>query len=165
MLPPNLVARWTAQEDYHLTLNFLGDLAQTMQPRLIKAAAGIPKKFSPFTIHISFSEAFDSARQPSVLWAGLNDKRLTTQLSKSLDSALAAQGIAIKPHSFVPHITLGRCRAKDPDHPPPPIKTGLPINLEMPVDGFALMCARTPNERRNNPEFRYNIVHTFPFTG
>jgi 2'-5' RNA ligase len=155
--------RWQAPEDYHLTLSFLGYLSRTIQTRLIKAVGDIPAKFTPFTIHISYSGAFDNAKRPSVLWAGLHEKRNTTQLSKAIDRALHERGFVIPPHPYVPHITLGRCRAKRDDQDPPPIQVGVPISLEMQVTSFALMQTLPPNERTINPKSRYTIVQTFPF--
>ena len=163
LLPPNLIVRWSPPEDYHLTLNFLGNRSRSVQPRLVKAVSRVPEQFEPFTIHLSFSGAFDSAKSPSVLWAGLNEKRETTRLSKSIDSALSEHGFAVEPHSYVPHVTLGRCRPKRAEDAPPPIKVGQPINLEFPVIGFVLMETLPPEARANGAKARYNIVHTFPF--
>jgi len=161
-LPPGLIVRWSDPEDYHLTLNFLGNLSRNTQPRLVKAATATPAQFAPFTIHLSFSGAFNSIQSPSVVWAGLNEKRETTRLSKSIDAALTEHGFAIEPHSYVPHITLGRCRAKRDGTATPAIKTQ-PINLEFPVTGFVLMQTLSPESRTNGSKARYNIVHTFPF--
>lgn len=163
LLPPDLVVRWADPENYHLTLNFLGNLSRATQPRLVKAAGRVPDLIKPFTIHISFSGAFDSAQMPFVLWAGLNEKRETTRLSKSVDAALAEQGFAVEPHTYVPHITLGRCRAKSAETPPPPIKARLPINLDLLVTGFVLLETLPPESRVNRAKARYNTVHTFPF--
>ena len=165
VLPPSLIVRWSDPADYHLTLNFLGNQSRAVQPRLVKAVRGVPEQFAPFTIHISFSGAFDSAQSPSVLWAGLNEKRETTRLSKSIDAALAEQGFPVSPHSYVPHITLGRCRAKKENAEPPPIKAQRPINLELPVTEFVLMETLPPESRANGTKARYNIVHTFPLGG
>lgn len=162
-LPPDLRVRWQEPEDYHLTLNFLGNLSSTLQPRLIHAAAHVPEKFEPFTIHLSFTGAFDSAKRPAVLWAGLHEKRQTSQLSKSIDHALAEQRFVIPSHSYVPHITLGRCRARRDEDDIPSMKVGTPIAIEMPVPGFALMQTLPPQEHQNEAKSRYTIVHTFPF--
>ena len=163
LLPPDLVVRWSEPENYHLTLNFLGNLSRTAQPHLVKAVSHVPDLIKPFTLHLSFSGAFDSAQTPFVLWAGLNEKRETTRLSKSIDTALTEQGFVIESHSYVPHITLGRCRAKSADALLPPIKARLPINLNLPVTGFVLLETLPPESRANGAKARYNLVHTFPF--
>jgi 2'-5' RNA ligase len=161
-LAPSLVVRWAEPDDYHLTLNFLGNLSRTVQSRLVKAVAHVPEQFDPFVIHVSFTGAFDSARAPRILWAGLNEKRETTRLSKSIDHALAEHGFAIEPHSYIPHITLGRCHARRKGDEPPPIKVGQPINVALPVAGFSLVQTLQPEQRANGAKARYNIVHTFP---
>lgn len=162
-LPSELLVRWSNLEDYHLTLNFLGNLSRTIQPRLIEAVSNVSAQFDPFTIHLTFNGAFESAQRPSVLWAGLNEKLETTRLSKSIDTALAEQGFVIEPHSYVPHVTLGRCRTKQDNAAPSPVKARLPINLELPVTAFVLMETLPPEERANGTKARYNTVHTFPF--
>lgn len=162
-LAPELVVHWEHRDDYHLTLNFLGNLSRTVQPRLVKAARAMPDQFAPFTIHLSFSGAFTNVGRPSILWAGLNEKRETTRLSKSLDRALSEHGFVIEPHSYVPHITLGRCRTPQNEIAVAPIKVGLPINLELVVRGYSLLETLPPERRENGMKSRYNIVHTFSF--
>ena len=162
-LPPELAVRWSEPENYHLTLSFLGDISRKTQPRLIKAVSAVPEQFEPFLIHLSLSGTFGDANAPSVLWAGLNEKRETTRLSKSIDAALTEQGFVIEPHTYVPHVTLGRCRGECREAGPQPLKTRLPINLELPVNGFVLMETLPPESRANGTKARYNTVQAFPF--
>ncbi len=162
-LAPELAVRWEKPKDYHLTLNFLGNLSRTVQPRLVKATRSVPDQFAPFTVHLSFSGSFINVGRPSILWAGLNEKRETTRLSKSLDRALSEHGFVVEPHSYVPHITLGRCRVTQDGPSDLPIKVGLPMNLELPVNGYSLLETLPPEQRVNGAKSRYNTVHTFPF--
>ena len=163
---PRLRVRWEDPSNYHVTLNFLG-LSRTQQPLLVKVARPVARRLSPFVINITHLGAFPNVREPGVLWAGLAQKRESAGVSKQLDEALAEQGFAIEKHSYVPHITLGRCR---PEHEAPSgvsagaaLKTSLPVSIALPVDHFALMETLPPEARRNGGPLRYNTVHTFPF--
>ena len=167
LLPPNLTVRWNEPTGYHLTLNFLGDLARINQPRLIQAVRAVPQKFQPFTIHLSFTGAFPNAAEPGILWAGLSEKKNTMLLSKAIDKALSEHGFAIEKHSYIPHISLGRCSYQGFDAAPKPLqnsaKIRVPISLDMPVTGFVLLETMSPQQRAKDGKARYNIVHTFPF--
>lgn len=165
LLPPDLSVRWDDPQNYHVTLNFLGDLARSVQPRLIKAARPVAAKMTPFRIHITSCGAFPDPRNPSVLWVSMGEKRNTTALSKRMDSALSEHGFAVPKHSYKPHLTLGRCGWRQMETEPPPVKTNLSVNIELMVDGFALLETLPFGARRNGRSSRYNIVHTFPFGG
>jgi len=165
--PPTLRVRWEDPANYHITLNFLGNLSRTQQPRLVKTALPVARRLSPFVIHITRLGAFPSVRAPGVLWAGLAQKKESANVSKQIDKVLVEQGFAVEKHSYVPHITLGRCR---PEYEPLgdplggiALKTSLSVGIAIPVDHFALMETLPPEARRNGGPLRYNTVHTFPF--
>lgn len=165
LLPPDLSVRWEDPQNYHITLNFLGDLARSVQPRLIKAARPVAEKTAPFRIHITSCGVFPDTRNPSALWVSMGEKRNTAALSKQMDSALCEHGFVFPKHSYKPHLTLGRCGWRQMLDALPPVRTNLPVNIELMVDGFALLETLPIDARRNGRNSRYNIVHTFPFGG
>lgn len=166
ILPRGVKVRWEDPANYHLTLNFLGDLPKTLQPRLIKAALPAAAQAQPFVIHVASCGAFPSLRDPGVLWVSMNEKTKTANLSKAIDRRLTEQGFVIEKHSYKPHITLGRCSSVPwplSEISETPIKVSRAVNIEITVDRFVLLQTLPLQGRRKDVPCRYNIVQTFPF--
>ena len=163
LLPKRLRVRWEDPENYHITLNFLGNLSPVQQPRLIKAAAPVAPGLWPSVVHVTRIGAFPNTRQPGVLWAGLVQQEETANLAIRIDAALLRQGFDTPKHVYVPHITLGRCRAEENTEDSGSLQTTLPIQVVLPVNGFVLMETLPLAARRKDRPVRYNTVHTFPW--
>lgn len=166
ILPPELLVRWEDPANYHLTLNFLGDLAKAHQPRLVKAALPVAAQAQPFTIHVASCGAFPGLRDPGVLWVSMSEKTKTANLSKAVDRRLSEQGFVVEKHSYKPHITLGRCSFRHDPVPgslEAPIRASLAVNIEITVDRLVLLQTLPWNGRRKEGQGRYNIVQMFPF--
>jgi len=99
---------WTAADQLHLTLRFLGDVPTTQLDTLTARLAGI--RIEPFVLPIEGLGAFPPKSPPRVLWAGIGTghPRLH-QLRQRLDDALLAEGVDFDVHTFQPHVTLARC--------------------------------------------------------
>jgi 2'-5' RNA ligase len=105
--------RWTGQEDWHVTLAFLGDVttpvAKRLTPRLERAAGRHPP------LHLAFAGAgaFPAAARARVLWCGLTgDGQALAALAASVAAAAGRAGAAAADagRPFRPHLTLARCR-------------------------------------------------------
>lgn len=104
--------KWVDPANYHITLWFLGnvanDTAGRLRARLHEAAAGIP----PFDIDLRHVKCFPNTSAPRVLWVGLvrvpdELKRLHAQCAALMRKA----GIVPdKEHDFTPHVTLARLK-------------------------------------------------------
>ena len=160
-LLPMQTAKWTALEDYHLTLHFLGDLPEEAQPDLIAAAMPVAAACGPFALTLAEAGAFPHVRQPRVLWLGVGPSRPLAALAQRLREALEELGYPPEKRPFRPHITLARCRAgrSDEDWPLPNEQ----VFAEWSVKRFLLLQTSSPESRANGEKERYNIVHTFPF--
>ncbi len=118
--------RWVDQENYHLTLGFLGDQHQgdldTLAENLDHSIQ--QSEFSAALTHISpFPE-----NKPKLM-AGLiekNDDLLS--LHRQVVSAVNATGLAMDKKKFIPHITLARYR-----HSRNEFVGGIPTNVDCPV--------------------------------
>jgi len=113
--PPNTV-RWTAPENIHLTLHFLGDVAaadvEKIEAALKAAAATCP----PFSLALAEIGCFPNLRRPRIIWTGAQgDKATLEALHRKLGQALA-KTIDFKPDSrpYSPHLTLGRVKDRLP---------------------------------------------------
>lgn len=102
-------AKWTHSEDYHITVQFLGDTPVKDIPGLLKSLKGISGKLSPFQLHLDNFGTFGPASAPRVLWAGVSgelDK--LKDLQQSVVSATGPLGFNVETREYNPHITLAR---------------------------------------------------------
>ena len=106
--------RWVSEDGIHLTVAFLGQLAEAAAPRLIRALTEALANRRPFTLRVTGLGAFPDGRRRQgsrVIWAGLESETdALLRLHTSVLGALSKAGLHIAGHSFTPHITLGRVR-------------------------------------------------------
>ena len=101
--------RWLRKENLHLTLKFLGNIAES-QVEPITAALRHPLGiFSPCTISAKGLGVFPDFRRPKILWVGLTGDQLV-QLAAEIESALMPLGFTPENRAFTPHLTIGRWR-------------------------------------------------------
>ena len=111
VLPKNSV-RWTPPEQIHLTLRFLGDIADEaagdLENALQRACLGV----APFELRVRGAGCFPNARQPRIVWVGLEGgveslQKLHGQIARETAAWGERDG-----RPFHPHLTMGR--VKDP---------------------------------------------------
>ncbi|MDQ7834938.1 MAG: RNA 2',3'-cyclic phosphodiesterase [Humidesulfovibrio sp.] len=106
---------WTRPGNWHLTLKFLGDVAEERLPGLIQALGGVA--FAPLPLAVGRAGFFPSAGRggPKGLWAEL---RLggpeCARLAAAVERALEPLGFAPEKRPFAPHLTLGRVKDAAP---------------------------------------------------
>jgi 2'-5' RNA ligase len=116
---PGKIVRWIKRDQFHLTLKFLGNVAEPRVGELIEALRAGCTHFAPFCLRAEGIGFFPGARVPRVLWAGVSDKKGTlpelqrviqTGVKKFTQEDSAEPGSAgVPPASqFTGHITLGR---------------------------------------------------------
>ena len=99
--------RWTACEQVHLTLNFIGSVEHARVPEFERALANVIQE--SFELRAAGLGCFPDARRPKILWAGLSGELEPLQsLKKSLDAALGLLGWTPEAREFHPHLTIGR---------------------------------------------------------
>ena len=131
LLAPQVpAARWTATLPFHLTLAFLGDVAETDLNAVCKAVAQASGPATPFELHIEGVGAFPNPAKPRVLWAGLRapEPSALQGLQKQVVQALTKVGYR-PDERFTPHATLGRIKP-DRRGPPPDDLTAVLARLQ-----------------------------------
>jgi 2'-5' RNA ligase len=106
-------ARWTMAQPFHMTLAFLGDVADvdlnTLCRAVSEASAAIPR----FEARVEGVGAFPDPARPRVIWAGLvaPDPSPLRELQKAVAKAATKAGYRPDDERFHPHITLGRIKS------------------------------------------------------
>jgi 2'-5' RNA ligase len=123
-----LSGKWTARDNWHVTLVFVGSFPERDIPALQAAASKV--RCPPFTLRF---ERIDYWAGPKImcLEAGLLPDQLAG-LVRSLESAASAFGYQSEKRPYRPHMTIAR-RAKFFN----PITLAQPVELQW--SGFALI--------------------------
>jgi len=101
--------RWLRKENLHLTLKFLGNIAESQVDPIAAALRHPVRLFSPCTISAKGLGVFPDFRRPKILWVGLTGDQLV-QLAAEIESALMPLGFTPENRAFTPHLTIGRWR-------------------------------------------------------
>lgn len=104
-------ARWVGADSLHLTLAFLGDVADADLNALCLAVAESVRSRPRFDLNVRGVGVFPESSPPRVLWAGLDgDLEPLASLHKAVFDAAAAVGYRPTDERFHPHVTLARLK-------------------------------------------------------
>jgi 2'-5' RNA ligase len=104
--------RWTSVAGIHLTLKFLGDIAEPQVEALAAAASHISGTTPAFTLGVQGVGVFPNVKNPRVIWLGLSDRTdILGKLVQDLEQAFGPLGFPPENRKFTPHLTLGRVRS------------------------------------------------------
>jgi len=99
--------RWVRTENLHVTLKFIGEVADTKLEG-IRGALSTVQVEAPLEIRVAGLGFFPNKKRPDVLWTGINSSASLPALASDIDRVLATQGIPRENRAFVPHLTLAR---------------------------------------------------------
>jgi RNA 2',3'-cyclic 3'-phosphodiesterase len=109
-LNPKLAGvRWTAREQLHVTLGFLGAVAEPNEQLLKERLAAI--EFHSFFLPIVGTGTFPPKGPPKIVWIGVGHGHPHLfQIHKRVQEAILGAGLEPELRSWHPHVTLARCR-------------------------------------------------------
>lgn len=103
--------KWVHPVGIHLTLAFLGELSDEQVAKAGQASDAAARLTSPFTYRLAKLGIFGPARQPRVVWAGVDEPTGTLpRLQHLLMRELEQRGFAVETRPFSPHLTLARVK-------------------------------------------------------
>lgn len=106
-LTPSLT--WTKPGNWHITLAFLGEVEESMQPDLEEALSAVA--FAPFTFQAGGAGVFPPGGQPKVLWVGaMHGGQSVAALASDVQLALLPLGFEPDDRPFTTHLTLARAK-------------------------------------------------------
>ncbi len=110
---------WTRPGNWHLTLKFLGDVEESLLPRVQAALAAV--RFTEFAVQGGEGGFFPPRRegrrwQPRVFWMGLaRGGAEAAALVSAMEKALLPLGFPAEERPFSAHLTLARVKWPEPD--------------------------------------------------
>jgi 2'-5' RNA ligase len=103
--------RWVKSENIHLTLRFLGNVAQQRLVDIYEGLDQLAAESSRFSLDLGALGCFPNPRRPRVIWIGLGggaDQLGVVQ--DKISQMLLPMGWEEEGRSFHPHLTLGRVK-------------------------------------------------------
>jgi 2'-5' RNA ligase len=127
-LPASEDFRLTSREKIHLTLKFLGEVAEEDLTRVKRTLGPIRGRYEPFEVSVSGFGAFPSERKARILWSGIEEGAGPLRaIAHDVEELLEPLGFGRETRPYVPHLTLGRARNRpakldDAEYAPPALR-------------------------------------------
>ena len=103
--------RWVRPEQIHLTVKFLGEVADRRVPEVCAAAVTAAGAAESFEIEVSGTGCFPDRGWVRVLWAGIPElPPALLAVQQAMEQRYAELGFPKENRAFRPHLTLGRTR-------------------------------------------------------
>ena len=150
-------ARWSAIENQHVTLKFLGPTPSDRLDEVSQVCSMVAIGRKPASVRLTGIGAFPSRTRVRVLWVGLDDPdEVMAGLAADLDKSLEPLGYAAEARAFTPHLTLARFRI------PVPFKSGLPEIDTSTLDPFPIDELHLFRSHLSPKGARYEVLESFP---
>ena len=107
----DLPAKWTSEENLHLTVIFLGNTSDQELLEVISATQKAAEKHETFTLNISSIVFGPVKTKPRMVWALIDESKELQSLHKDIEKELLnTEAIAFSrdKKAFSPHLTLSR---------------------------------------------------------
>ena len=99
-------ARWVPEENYHVTLRFIGEVAAHQAEEIDHALAGLRARGFPLVL--AGVGTFSRAGRETTLWVGVERSPQLDLLQSKIETALQRAGLEPERRRFAPHVTLAR---------------------------------------------------------
>ncbi len=103
---------WVKPSNIHLTLKFLGDVPEQKVPVICATLEKAALAVSAMEIQVMGAGFFPTARNPQVLWVGIQPvPSPLREFQELIDVGLSTKGYAREDRPFSPHLTIGRFKS------------------------------------------------------
>ncbi|MBB6282686.1 RNA 2',3'-cyclic phosphodiesterase [Geobacillus subterraneus] len=99
---------WVHEQDYHITLAFLGDVPPEKMDPLCEAMAAASARCAPFSLRLAGLGTFGERTAPRIFWQGVEAEKALDALRRDVYEACRTLGFSLDRRPFVPHITIAR---------------------------------------------------------
>ena len=95
-------------ENYHVTLKFLGSVADEKVPAIREALERAVGSLSAGEVRLEGWGVFPEKGRPQVFWAGVEPAEALRPMAERIELAMQTLGFAKEARSFQSHVTLAR---------------------------------------------------------
>ena len=155
-------ARWVPEENYHLTLRFIGEVPGWQAQEVDEALEGI--RAPGFDLVLRGVGTFEKNGRIASLWVGVEKSEPLLFLQAKVETALQRIGLPPERKRFSPHVTLARTDRATPDKAIAFVQAhNLFRAAPVPVEGFTLYSSRLGKEQAvYAPEVEYGLLRPKP---
>lgn len=108
-------ARWIVREQWHVTLKFLGEVADERLAEVTEIVSASASGAPATEARLTDIGSFPNARRARVLWVGLDDpQEVMASLASALEEEFGKAGFRKEGRKLHPHLTLARFRVPQP---------------------------------------------------
>lgn len=133
-------ARWTDEDNLHLTLRFIGEVDGGVYEDVIAALGQV--RGERFDLSLGGIGQFGKGEKARVLWMGVDKNPALTQLRDRVESALVRAGLEPEGRKFTPHVALARLHGAAGDSLGAFVQTHQLVRLgPVAVDSFVLFSS------------------------
>lgn len=99
-------ANWIPEENFHITLAFIGEVDGGMAQDVDAALATVDGPV--LDLELAGVDHFVDGRQPKALYAAVVRQERLTRLQEKVSTVLRGEGVTLDRRKFRPHVTLAR---------------------------------------------------------
>jgi 2'-5' RNA ligase len=103
---------WCTRGQMHLTLKFLGEVAEDLIPKVVEVLRVAAGTVAPFEMTVEGVGAFPPTGQPRVLWVGVQECPPLSNLHERIEEEFIPLGFPREDRDFTPHLTLARIKER-----------------------------------------------------
>jgi 2'-5' RNA ligase len=108
--------KWVAADTFHITLKFLGPVAQDRLEQTWQSVCEALNGANAFTMRFRGVGAFPNQRRPRVVWVGVTEgAEQLVRLAERVVEACQRHGFEPENRPFQAHLTVGRAREPKPN--------------------------------------------------
>jgi 2'-5' RNA ligase len=100
---------WVKQENYHITLKFLGETPEYYINSIDIIIQQILYNIHKFDIELKGCDFFGK-KSPQIIWIGLHQVEKLIFLQRMFNKSLQELGFTTETKAFIPHLTIGRIK-------------------------------------------------------
>jgi 2'-5' RNA ligase len=137
--------RWVSVANIHLTLKFLGEVAEERVAAVSSAVDAVVADREAFQLTATTFGAFPSLARPQVIWIGVDPSPELGVLQGRIERTMEELGFPKEKRKFHPHLTLGRARkgtTRSDFRGLGEMMTKLEYQEEFPVLAVDVICSR-----------------------
>jgi RNA 2',3'-cyclic 3'-phosphodiesterase len=151
--------RWVRPENLHVTLKFVGEVAEAKLAGFRGALAGVRSE-QPVTLDFRGLGFFPDEKHPRVFWAGIAASPNLKTLAADIDKATEKLGIMIEKRPFSPHLTLARF---EPPRLPEKLRAAIQENAARDFGSLRTSQFHLIESKLKPTGAEYTTVDSFPF--
>lgn len=103
---------WTASDNLHLTLKFLGEINDGAVQEVAEIVRNAVTQRRALRLGLAGAGVFPNPRNPRILWVGLKGQiKELVNLAGVIDADLARAGYPAESRTYNPHLTIGRFKS------------------------------------------------------